>query len=225
MADEWFRSTAWDKAARADFEARLSRARSTSRPQYLRIKGLALHGAGRTDDAVTLWTRVIEDYPESLDAASAREFLADTARSSGDLDLAQAHYRALLNDRPALNATTGLAELSLAEVLIEGGTDDGYREARQLLDKVLERDGALLFNKSRFRWEVTSAVLAGRVGDGAVRRSAASAALELVGRGPQFARHPTVGLVEANEATIRWLQWATGGVDALGPVEPVLSSH
>jgi hypothetical protein len=33
VADEWFRSPAWDKPARADFEARLARARPHNRQQ------------------------------------------------------------------------------------------------------------------------------------------------------------------------------------------------
>jgi len=49
VADDWFRSSDWSGDAQEEFERRLSRAGASSRPQYLRIKALALiqHGARR----------------------------------------------------------------------------------------------------------------------------------------------------------------------------------
>jgi hypothetical protein len=69
--EDWFRSPAWDQAARAEFELRLARARDHNRPQYLRIKGLALREAGLVDAARVLWQRVRSEYPTSMDATSA----------------------------------------------------------------------------------------------------------------------------------------------------------
>ena len=39
---------------KAEFEAKLARSATHNRPQYLRIKAIALDGAGLTDDALTL---------------------------------------------------------------------------------------------------------------------------------------------------------------------------
>jgi len=61
MVHDWFRSPAWGPDDQVDFEARLARARKTSRAQYLRIKGLALDAAGHKEGARSLWLRVLED--------------------------------------------------------------------------------------------------------------------------------------------------------------------
>lgn len=49
VADDWFRSPAWDEAARADFEARLGHARPGNWQQYLGIKGVSLRAAGNVE--------------------------------------------------------------------------------------------------------------------------------------------------------------------------------
>jgi hypothetical protein len=46
MAEDWFRTPGWDDGAREDFERRLARARPHNRPQYLKIRALALREAG-----------------------------------------------------------------------------------------------------------------------------------------------------------------------------------
>ena len=48
--------------------------------------------------------------------------------------------------------------------------------------------------------------LAEAVGDRAVARDAARRALDLVARGPAFPRHKTVGLVDADEKTLKRLE-------------------
>jgi tetratricopeptide (TPR) repeat protein len=208
---DWFRDPSWDEVTQAEFERRLQRARPSNRPQYLRIKGLAVAAGGRTDDAEQIYQRVLDEYPESLDAASAREHLGDLARLQGRLSQAEEHYRTLLAAHPTLNATTGLAELSLAEVLIEAGDGDSQGEAGALLTAVSERPSGLLFNDSRFRWLVARSFLAAVLDDLAVQQEMARQALELLGAGPTFARHPTVGVAHANVVTVGWLTAASSG--------------
>lgn len=60
---EWFRTSDWDDDARAEFEKRLGRARDHNRPQYLRIKALALRDAGDKQAAGSLLRRVLDEYP------------------------------------------------------------------------------------------------------------------------------------------------------------------
>ncbi len=117
MADEWFRSPAWGPEDRADFEARLARARRTSRGQYLRIKGLALKDAGDREGARSLWLRVLDD--ES--ASGVQQW--PTLEHLGDLDFddapaeAESRYRQLLDVDPTLNGTTQMVEVKLAELV------------------------------------------------------------------------------------------------------------
>jgi hypothetical protein len=80
VADEWFRSPAWDDAARAAFEARLARARPGNRQQYLRIKGVSLRAAGELDGARELLERAAK-HPDGhlYMTVAAWESLADMA--------------------------------------------------------------------------------------------------------------------------------------------------
>lgn len=229
MANDWFRDPAWDEANRAQFEQRLKRARAWSRPQYIRIKGLALRDAGELDGAQVLFERVITEYPESLDAASAREHLGDLAVRTGRPVEAEAHIRALLADHPTLNATTGLAELALAELLIEHNDEPSRIEARSMLDAVGRRLKGIAFNDARFRWFVAQSALASQTGQLDEQQEAAQAALSLVGQAPQFPRHPTVGLVDADQPTLLWLHKAAVGPmssrDAVTPPWTTPSRH
>ena len=109
MPTDWFRTPAWDEQARTEFEAKLARSASQSRPQYLRIKAVALDGAGLTDDALGLLSRVIDEYADSLDCAFAHELRGDMFRRRGDLAAAEVCYRSVIARRPDLNATSGMA--------------------------------------------------------------------------------------------------------------------
>ena len=215
MAIDWFREPGWDEQDQAQFEDRLRRARSWNRPQYLRIKGLALVDAGELRGARDLFERVTSDHPDSLDAAPAREHLGDVAVRTGESVEAELHFRTLLADHPTLSATTGLAEVKLAEVLIQRGEESDRREAQDLLDAANGRSGGgLAFNNGRFRWFIAQAALASQAGDLELQLQAARAALDLVGREPQLPRHPTVGLVDADVQILNWLRNAAG---VLGP--------
>jgi len=124
MTTDWFRGSAWDPASREDFERRLARARPSNRSQYIRIKALALAAAGQPDAARNLFERVIREHKDSLDCRASVEHLADLARSQGDDANAEAAYRELLTSWPNLNATSGMAEVSLAELLLKRGNRD-----------------------------------------------------------------------------------------------------
>jgi hypothetical protein len=68
VSDDWFRTGRWNDEERAAFEARLARARSYNRPQYLKIKAAALREAGMPAVAVELLNRVLDHYSDALDA-------------------------------------------------------------------------------------------------------------------------------------------------------------
>jgi hypothetical protein len=220
--EEWYRRSDWDEAARDDFERRLRRSRSSNRSQYLRIKGLALRDAGELDGARELWTRVLDEFPDALDASSALEHLGDLARVRGRPVEAELHYRALLARNPSLNGTTHMVEISLAEVLIERDDDLSRREALELLQSARDRQRAGMFNNELFRWHVALAALSLQLGDIESQQGSARKALALVQLGPQLPRHPTVGVVHADRHTLGWLHaLATGiGVTAFGRQPP-----
>jgi predicted Zn-dependent protease len=209
VPDEWYRSPGWDDAARVEFEHRLSRARAHNRPQYLKIKALALADAGLLDEAKALLTRLTSQYPDSLDAPYATELLGDVARRQRRAEDAERHYRAVVAGWSSLNATSGMVEVSLAELLAERGDRKACEEALGLLERWLHR-GGLRFNSQLFRWHLALVATAGRLGDHQTVQHAARTALSLVDRDPQLPRHPTVGLVEADEHTLTRLRQLAG---------------
>ena len=213
MAADWFRSAAWDEDARSDFEKRLSRATIGNRPQYLRIKGLALSEAGNDAAARELWLRVLHEYPESFDVNASIEHLADSERRAGMIDAAEEHYRDLISRSPTLNGTSGMGELSLAELLIDSDDKARLHEAVELLDRALHR-GTML-PAHRFRWHLALTKAATEMGDRETQQRAARTALGLAANArPPFPRHPTVGTVHADPATIDWLESAAAGAPA-----------
>jgi predicted negative regulator of RcsB-dependent stress response len=185
---EWFRSAAWDLNAKADFEARLARARRNNRPQYLTIKALALQESGHDVDAVELLRRVVEEYPNSLDAVYSAERLGDHYLASGDPAAAERHYRRSMELRPDLNATTGEVHIGLAEALI---AQERYDEALHALEHLPVT--RLTLNHAVCRWNAALADAALGVGDRGLAREAAGHALALLDAPDQFARHPGVG--------------------------------
>ena len=122
-----------------------------------------------------------------------------------DPAIAEQYYRRLLAEHPTLNGTTGIAEISLAEVLIDKGDAAGIEEARALLNSFLERDTSQ-FPDVLFRWHLALIRIAQTTGDTVTVRSAARTALDLAGRGPIFPRHRTVGVVHADHHTLKRLR-------------------
>jgi tetratricopeptide (TPR) repeat protein len=207
VADEWFRSPSWDEDARSAFEKRLRRAKPHNRPQYLRIKALALIEADLRGEAILLLRRIVDDYPESFEVRFAHELLGNAWRDAGRLGDAEREYRSVLAVAPDLNGTTGEVHLLLAEVLFERGANETTDEIQALLETAKPHVRLIT---TAFRRFVLVARVAERAGDLDVQRSAAVQALDLVGAPPQFARHPTVGIVDAKPETIADLRRLAG---------------
>lgn len=202
MSEDWFRAPAWDAASRDDFEKRLARARPHNRPQYLRIKALALRNAGEIQAAKTLLLRVLDQpgvYP--FEVACTHELLGDLAAQQGDRQVAGNYYSLVLDEQPSLSGTTGTVEISLAELLLDGGAETDRTQALDLLNSWFARPG-MKFDSQLFRWHLAIIRLAEQTGERETVRRAANTALELASRGPQLVRHKDVGLVHADDATL-----------------------
>jgi tetratricopeptide (TPR) repeat protein len=203
VAVEWFRTSDWGRAARDDFEQRLRRARQWNRPQYLRIKALALaeHGGRReAEGARELLMRLIEEYPDAGDVVIAHEQLAELDEREGRRLTALEHYRAALQLAPERNYY-GDAALRLPELLIDSGRREQLAEAEAVLQAVEPAD--LVFASQRFRYAVARARLARAAENPLEATRYAEAALQVAASTtPDFSRHPTVGLVQPDEATL-----------------------
>ena len=206
---DWFRDPGWDRATRDQFEERLNRARIGNRAQYLRIKALALRDAGELRGAKELLNRVVSDYPESMDCGFCLELLGDIGREEGSAEAAERNYREVIRRWPDLNGTSGMVEVSLAEVLTESAGLERHEEALRLLDSALKR--GRMMNSDLFRWNIALARVAEQLGDAETVSRAARTAVSLTKVGPQFPRHPTVGLARPDAATLAWLERAAAG--------------
>ena len=211
VAEEWFRSSEWDVRAQKEFEERLRRASSSYRPQYLRIKALALMDHGGDAEARgsrELLVRLTETYPGSGDVVMAHEHLGELDAREGHRSAAEDHFRAAMRLAPERH-TRGDAALRLPELLIEDDTDESRCEARQVLDAI--PPDSLVFAGQRFRFAVARARLAQAEGEDAEARRYAENALNEAGRdAPDFPRHPTIGLVTADKTVIDQMQKLAG---------------
>ncbi len=206
MADrDWFRGPDWTPAAQEEFERRLQRARPTSRPQYLRIKGLGLVEGGNVEGARELWARVLQD-PESssLDQVATTEHLADSYNSS-DPERAAELFRRAIELNPRHSGTSGTEHIKLAQLLIDSGGKEKLEEAATLLSWWAE-NARSPFPSDHFAWHLARAKLAQALGDRESAKGSALRALELASSKPPFSRHPTVGLVHTDAKTLKWLK-------------------
>jgi tetratricopeptide (TPR) repeat protein len=203
MPTDWFRTTDWGGTYTEDFEARLARSAKHNRPQYLKIKAIALDAAGQSASAIALLQRVIDEYPDSLDCAQAHELRGDIFRRGGDLVAAEDSYRMALQRRPDLNATSGVVPLSLAEVLFERHGGAAAIEVRKLLAYPAMQ---IVFNVHQVRALTLSARLADSQGDTDLRRSEAARALEAASAPSQFSRHPGIGVADLTAADLEELE-------------------
>jgi hypothetical protein len=239
--DDWYQSDAWDEAAQELFEAKLKRARS-GRAHYVFAKGLALTGAGdsaRTAAGRTLLQRVIDEYDDAewtvasaydeLTVAKARYALADSlARDGRPRDAAQALRECLAMEtagRAAGRNFSNGTELRLAEVLIDAGDPSAFEEAWRLINVAASSDG-LLFNSQIWRAEVARARLRSGIGDTGAAAEHAEIALSLLDRtAPQFPRHPDVGLITADDATVSEMRRIAAGSGRLAGREGRTSNY
>jgi tetratricopeptide (TPR) repeat protein len=204
----WYETPAWDATAQADFEERLrrTRARPESRAEYVRMKALALEETGLLDEAVRLYERFVSDEHASwFYVPWTLERLGDIARRQGRLPEAEQYYRRLLtrgSDAASRNGTTGMTAVSLAEVLLDQGRPD---EAAAALGEA-EMFTVTSFSANLFRYCVASARLAQARGDSDAAADAAERALDLVDAPDQYSRHPGVGGVKSDDATVAMLR-------------------
>jgi tetratricopeptide (TPR) repeat protein len=167
---------------------------------------LSLVRSGNSAAADGMFQRVIAEYPESLDAPSAWEHLGDLRRAAGERGTAADCYREALR-LGALRHVWGSAGLSLGEVLIENGDERSSEEALQVLRGELPR---IVFNASRFRWELALATVSERLGDLETSRRAARRALALLEASPQFPRHGDVGIATGTPEQLELLARLAG---------------
>ena len=212
MPVDWYRTPDYDEVARGEFGRRYNRARHPGRIQYKKIKALHLMLAnepGGIPWAQELLTEVTADPDAySFQRAEAFEVLARIYRKAGRWQLAvEALEQAIELASPTMNGTSGMPDLTLAEILLESDPGGLPRAAALLSSQpLIDR---IRFNSDLFRYLVATARARQRLGQdpaGPARR-----ALDLLENDkPVFPRHPDVGRVHADGQTVRELHGLAG---------------
>lgn len=208
--DHWFRSADWDAASKAEFVDKLARARPYNRIQYRRVKALALldtgdvvrETAGREMLEENLATPDLPSYERTLALAT----LARNDRSRGRVRSAMQLFRDVIHViGTGAGGNNGEEEIELAELLLERGGDTDVREAKSLLDH--RSSDEPLFLRSRYRLAVAHAHACLKLADPSSAAAWATTALELAAADDSGLRyHPELGLVDAPDAQLAWLQ-------------------
>jgi hypothetical protein len=201
----------------AEFERRLARARLASREQYLLAKADTLFRSGDERAlriVIGLLERVIAEWPEPVQlrlgahiaVPRAHQLLARIYVGRDDLDGAEAHLRLCLAKADANRNGVGIMPaVFLAEVLIKKAGKENLEESERLLNHVAGEKRGLLWSVEFFRYFVARARLAKL--QGVDPSEWAQRALETAAdTRPQAPRHPTVGIVHADDAMIAELK-------------------
>jgi tetratricopeptide (TPR) repeat protein len=213
--DDWFRNTDWNDQIESEFEARLKRSRTNyNKAQYLRIQASYLLDSSLTKiqkRGIQFMERLINDFPEeTFSTIHGHEQLGDFYLKNEDYQKAEKHFR-IVTDHYHSNtrsSTTGLADLKLSETILLSNQEDKFQEAYELsTSKFDETGGRLMLNDQKFYYATLMANLCLRMGKSEEGSEYANSALQLSTiTEPQFNRHKTVGIIEADTNTLERLK-------------------
>ena len=132
-------------------------------------------------------------------AAHAHELLAGYFKRVKNFAAAEAEYREVLKyyeATPSRTFTSGLADLSLVELILDTRASGQYGEAESLMRALSQKTQAhTMLNSNLFRYHSAFARVLSRTGRPGEAAQYAVLALKLAQiQDPQFPRHPTVGI-------------------------------
>ena len=210
---EWFRNITWSKDIEETFEQKLKRARGGySKAQYLRMQASYLLD---TEDfgniGEKLMIRLFHEFPnESFSVIFGHEQLGDYYTEKGQFDLAEAEYKIVVEYYHSQNrgGTTGLADIKLADLYLCTEQNQKFEFAYKLItDDFIKSKGRLNLNSDKYFYYLTLARLSNRLGYISNSKEYARLAMSLSEVvEPQFARHKTVGLVNAKKNELKELE-------------------
>jgi tetratricopeptide (TPR) repeat protein len=189
---DWFRKAAWSAEDQRDFRDHLKRARSKSRPQYLRIQAAHLLDNGLPEPALSLLDEFLA-APDDLFLTLGHSLRARALTDLGQLDNALSAYRAAIEAQRRRPNIQAYAALEFAELVVATQRRVLFSDALELLDELHANDP---FPEINYREAAVRAQIAHAVGDPATARREAQRALHAANAATApFARHPDVGLV------------------------------
>jgi len=157
--NEWYLNKDWNAETKEFFEAKLKKVRDPyNKAQYLRIKGnrlLKTNSKIKQEVGVGLLNRVLDNFiDEETQAYSAAEILGDYYRLDKEISLSEKYYRkVIIYYQRSRSGTSGIADIKLAEMIVDSKQKDKYDEMYLLLTEVFESTkGKLIFNDNKFRY-------------------------------------------------------------------------
>ena len=201
---DWFRKASWSKADSEDFETRLSRARTTSRPQYLRIQAVHLFETGSKEligVARVLAKRVTSEYLDDIQTGPAHHLLGQCHEALGAFPAALDEFRLAVDWEVQVPTVRTDAYLDFAWLVARQRLVEQFPEAVDLLTRFEDRP---VFPIQRYRYHGALAIIADERSDREVAHAAAHAAL-LAARetSSPFRFHPALGLFKPTPDDMR----------------------
>ncbi len=215
--DEWYRSGRWDRMAREGFAREVASEEPEVRSQLVRIKGLTLLESPlpwRRKAGEALLHRLLRDYGDDpWEVAGAHAHLGEHYERQGDTARALHHYRACWEIEQQDGHISYETELKLAALLVATGEAVTSDEADRLL--ALKFEQGVVDSAEKWQYSVTRARLAALRGHANEAAFFARVALRVLERNePVYAKHPDVGLVETDRATVREVKRIAAAGDA-----------
>lgn len=174
---DWYRRTDWDDVAAADFEARLGRARASSRAQYLSLQGYALI-ASHTKVAEALLKRALT-LAEPSELPRAACYLALARVAQGDVEGAISAYDEAIAAElrnPAFRSTAAVDQALLVAMFHK---KERYAET---LERLWLADGGP-FGLVEFETAAAEALIRAELGESGKARDRARQALSAMSEG------------------------------------------
>lgn len=196
---DWFRHEHWNEDIAANFETRLSRARS-GRSEYLRIQASILAATRQIEYAATaieLAKRHLDAKPNGIFAAWIYATIAQAYETLGDKSSVVEAYRQAIRCEYARPNVRGNVYIQFAWFATSNSLSELYDEVLDAIQNN-KQDGDLVFSVTRYYFFASMAFILDEKGDKDSSKRMAENALEAASIcvGP-FARHPTVGVMTA----------------------------
>jgi tetratricopeptide (TPR) repeat protein len=201
-ADDWFRRTTWNDAARENFNVRLKRARKYNRPQYLRIQAWHLADAGNHYAALELLDQFMQIDDGSIDLAQAQLQRAESFLALGnEQDAVRAFHACLDAERNRPNVQTE-AWLLFPWYVVETENKQLYPKAHEVLDEFFDIRSKS-FPVSGYRYHCVKALLLAHDGDVKQAKAHATRALAAAdAKHSGYSYHAKLGLVTSTNNTV-----------------------
>jgi hypothetical protein len=204
VAPDWFRKSTWGPIEAADFEARLKRARATSRPQYLYIQAHSLLESGRADllaHAIVLADRSIAAGPPYVHASANHGLKGMCFERLGDLPSALSCYLSAVDTEKIHRGILTDAYLDFCWAVAVHRIPDHFERALALLDDFADRRA---FPVQRFRAHAVRALIANALALHAIATAEAQLALQAADVDHSgLSHHPTIGIVNDRFQDVR----------------------